>query len=136
LVDILPFRKRREYADNLFCNEIIKDFWVDDLFSDPGLSSIRADIKERKNEYIIEADLPGVNKEQMVVEYIDEILTISAEKRKEESEEIEYYVRRERKHGKITRSFFMPKVDSEKITADYIDGVLKITLPKLKEAIK
>lgn len=135
MIDMLSYKKRRELAENFFNNELVKEFWGGDLLSEFGMSSIKADIKDREEEYFIEADLPGVDKEQLIVEYKEEILTISAQTQKQKTEEKESYVRRERKYGKISRSFFMPKVDSGKITANYMDGVLKIKLPKLKEAI-
>ena len=96
-------------------------------------STQKADIKEKPTEYIVEAELPGVNKEQIVVEFRDNTLTISAQQNEEINEEKPDYVRRERRQGSISRSFYVENVDGEKIAAEYKDGLLTVTLPKLKE---
>jgi HSP20 family protein len=66
------------------------------------------------------------------VELRDNTLTISAEKVNEVNEEKDNYIRRERRQGRISRSFYVQNVDNNGVKADYTDGVLKIVLPKLK----
>ncbi len=132
MFDLTPFRRRKELAESLFNPDLVKDLFSGDLINELGMS-IRADIKESENEYIVEAELPGVNKEEIVVEFKEDVLTISAQKQKDIDEEKENYVRRERKRGKVSRSFYVQNIHSEGITADYKDGVLKIVLPKMKE---
>jgi HSP20 family protein len=95
---------------------------------------IRADIKENEKELIVESEMPGVKKEDVVVELRDNTLTISAEMNSETNEETEKYVRRERRRGSYSRRFYVEDVDSAGVKADYKDGVLKITLPKAKPA--
>jgi len=133
MFDLTPFRKRKELAESLFNPDLVKDLFSGDLLSEMAMS-IRADIKENNNEYIVEAELPGVNKDEIVVEFKEDVLTISAQKQKVIDEEKENYVRRERKRGKLSRSFYVQNIHSEGITADYKDGVLIIVLPKIKES--
>ena len=130
MFDLTPSRRRRDLSPAEFGRDFIRDFFYPESWFDLGL---KADIKEKPTEYIVEAELPGVNKEQIVVEFRDNTLTISAEQNEEINEEKPNYVRRERRLGSIKRRFYVENVNSEKIGAEYKDGLLTITLPKLKE---
>ncbi len=130
MFDLTPFRRRRDLSPAEFSRDFIRDFFYPESWFDLGL---KADIKEKPTEYIVEAELPGVNKEQIVVEFRDNTLTISAQQNEEINEEKPNYVRRERRQGTIKRRFYVENVNSEKIDAEYKDGLLTITLPKLKE---
>ena len=97
--------------------------------------SPQVDIYEDDNTYILKADLPGLNKEDIHVDLDDNTLSIRGEKKFEEKNSKDNYVRVERKHGKFVRSFAISdNVDVEKINAIYKDGVLEVTLPKKEEA--
>ncbi len=133
MFDLTHRRRRKELVESLFNPELVKEFVGGDLLNELGMS-IRADIKENDSEYIVEAELPGVTKEEIVVEFKEDVLTISGQKQKEIDEEKENYVRRERKLGKVSRSFYVQNIHSDGITADYKDGVLKIILPKMQES--
>lgn len=111
---------------NLF-NRFFSEF--DSLFDHIGP---RVDIKEDEATVIIKAELPGLTREDIVVELDDNILTISGEKKNERSEiDIKYY-RTEIGYGKFTRSFRIPEyVDNEHIQAKCKDGILEISIPKL-----
>lgn len=130
MFDLTPSRRRRDLSPAEFSRDFIRDFFYPESWFDLGL---KADIKEKPTEYIVEAELPGVNKEQIVVEFRDNTLTISAQQNEEINEEKPNYVRRERRQGTIKRRFYVENVNSEKIDAEYKDGLLTITLPKLKE---
>jgi HSP20 family protein len=129
MFDLVPFRKRHgELMNSFFGRDFMEDFFNGDLF---GVNSgIKADIKENEKEYIIEADMPGVDKEAIEVELRDNYLTISANHREELNEERENYIRKERRVGKIARSFYVENVKNEDVKASYKNGVLKLVLPK------
>lgn len=132
MFELTPHRKHREMMSNLFGWDPFKDLWGSELM--PRMfNEIRTDIKENENEYIVEAELPGVKKEDLVVELKDNTLTIAAKTIREEKQEKENYLRRERTMGQVSRSYYVENVDHDAVKADYQDGVLKITLPKLKE---
>jgi HSP20 family protein len=89
--------------------------------------------REGEFAYHIEADLPGVEKEDIKVEIHDNILTISGERRHKEEVKKEDYYKLESSYGKFERSFSLPKgVDTENIQAASKKGVLEITVPKLQ----
>ncbi len=102
------------------------------LFASNGVSAFRTDIREIEDAYLLEADLPGMKKEDIHIDIDGERLTISAERsaNKEERDENSGYIRCERSYGSFSRSFDISGIQAEKISAAYEDGVLKLTLPK------
>lgn len=97
--------------------------------------SPRVDVLENNDSYILRAELPGVNKNDVKITLRDNILTIKGEKKQEKEEKDASFHRTERVYGSFERSFTLPSgVKSDKIDATYKDGVLTITLPKVEEA--
>ncbi len=97
--------------------------------------SPKVDIYEDDDRYILKADLPGLNKEDIQVDLNDNTLRISGEKKNVEKTSKDNYVRLERKYGKFVRSFTVSdNIDTQNIKANYKDGVLEVTLPKKEEA--
>lgn len=95
----------------------------------------RIDIVENDNGYVVSAELPGVQKNEIDIDIKDNTLTISGEKKFEKKEEKDNYLRVERSYGKFQRSLYLDQnVDREKISAKYKDGILQVTLPKKEEA--
>jgi len=94
------------------------------------------DIQETDNAFLIETELPGYDKADIHVAVKDGILSISAEHKaeKEEKNEENGYIRRERSWGSCRRSFDVEGIDASAINAEYVNGVLKLTLPKLPES--
>jgi HSP20 family protein len=93
--------------------------------------------REEDNAYVIEVDLPGVEKKDIDIDIKDNTLVISGERRlKEESKEDEYY-KVESVYGTFERSFTLPEdADVEKIDAKSVDGVLEVTIPKKKVVVE
>lgn len=127
---LVPFSRRSmQNIDSLF------DKFFDDSFNLPYVSSnMKVDIKDNETQYVIEAEIPGVNKEQIKVDYQNNYLTIGVESLNEVNEEKENYIRRERSSSKMSRSFYIENIDHEDIQASYENGVLKVMLPKDKKA--
>lgn len=110
--------------------------WQKNFFNDEGAATIKTDIKDTGDSYVIDAELPGYTKEEINVDVNDDILTISAEKHTENEEENKNgYIRRERYYGSVSRSFNISEVEASQITAKHENGVLTLTLPKKKEQI-
>ncbi|MBP1920902.1 Hsp20/alpha crystallin family protein [Youngiibacter multivorans] len=127
-------RNRLPIGRNFFGDdEFMSDFFNDLPALGASTKQFKVDIKENDKEYMIDADLPGVNKDDIVVEYKDKYLTISAEKEQSTEEKGENFIRRERSFGSIKRSFYVDDIDESQAIVEYKDGVLKIVLPKLVE---
>jgi HSP20 family protein len=93
------------------------------------------DVFEEKDELIVKADLPGMNKDEIEVTVTGSVVTIKGEKKKEEEVKEKDYYRRERSYGSFVRSVELPsEVKSDQIKANFKDGVLEIRLPKTEEA--
>jgi HSP20 family protein len=101
------------------------------------MSAFRVDISEDDKSIYIEADLPGVKKEDLKVTVEDNLLTIRAERRAESTESKKNYYRTERVFGSMTRSFTLGEnVNKDAIEAHFSDGVLKLVLPKVESVVK
>lgn len=112
----------------------------EDMFRDPFFTSneskiMRTDIKEHKDKYVIDIDLPGYKKEDIKLSVDDGYLTVHASMDSEnEEKEIGKYVRRERYMGSCSRSFYVgDAVKSEDIKASFKNGTLKIEVPKKED---
>ncbi|MFV0352427.1 MAG: Hsp20/alpha crystallin family protein [Oscillospiraceae bacterium] len=101
-----------------------------------GSTQFRCDIQDEGDRYLLDAELPGFNKEDINVELKDDRITISATHKteSEEKDKKENFIRRERHYGSFSRSFDVSDIEAADITASYKDGVLQLTLPKVKEA--
>ena len=105
---------------------------VSPFFSSLVAPSFKVDIAEDDTAIFIEADMPGIKKEDIKVSVEDDVLSISAERTQSEEEKKKGYHRVERSWGCLNRSFTVGEnVDSEKIEAAYDNGVLKIKVPKI-----
>ncbi len=95
--------------------------------------SPKIDISEKGNQLIIDAEVPGVKKEDLKITLQDNILTIEGEKKNVSEESGEKYYRTERSYGSFKKSFTLPEdVDSEKVDAKFNNGILSIALNKVE----
>ncbi len=95
------------------------------------------DIFEENGDVVVKAELPGIRKEDIEVNFTDHMVTISGEKKKEERIEDKNYYRVERSYGSFTRSLEIPsEVQTDKAKAKFHDGILEIRVPKTEEAKK
>ncbi|NLA84125.1 MAG: Hsp20/alpha crystallin family protein [Clostridiales bacterium] len=125
-------RRMRDFFD--------MDSWIDSFFNDSFLppmdvfgNPMKVDIKENKNDYVIEADLPGVDKNNINIELRDGILSINVQRNEIQQEERGNYIRKERRTSSLSRSFRVGNVKPEDVSAKFENGVLSITLPKADE---
>lgn len=120
--------------DNFFINPFGSRLLNTDLFNETNFSP-KVDIVENEDQYVISAELPGLKKNEIKIDFKDRVLTISGEKSGEKKKEDTKYLRVERSYGKFERKFGVPeKIAGDKITANYKDGLLEVTLPKKEES--
>ena len=130
---LVPFRRSnnvtRPYTslmDSFFDDDFFKGF-----FAERGATAhLSVDVKDEKDKYVLEAELPGVKREDIKIDIEDGVLTLSAHLGEEKKEESENYVYRERRYGQVCRSFSLDNIDEENIKAEYKDGILSVDLPK------
>lgn len=130
MFNMIPFGRGRR---NTLANW--DDFFNTDFFS-PMTSMnqlFRADVKETDSAYEIQVDVPGMDKKDIQIHYMNNQLTVHGERSADTEVKEENYIRRERSFGEFSRSFYVDNVDEEKISASFEDGVLTITLPKLEK---
>ena len=112
------------------------------FFEDFGLGSAVAqedfspamDIRETDEAYIVEADVPGIKREDVKIEINDDVLTIKGERKVEQEENKKDYRRIERQYGSFRRSVSIPSgIQHDAVEAKFDDGVLRVTLPKRED---
>ena len=135
MFELMPFaRTRAMYAYDPFrsFDELTRSFFGAD---GPGL--FRTDVRDTGDTYLVEADLPGVKKEDIHVDIDGDRLTVSAQRggTKEERARDGSYIRCERSCGSFSRSFDISGVQAEGISAAYDNGVLTLTMPKKTAAV-
>ena len=129
------------FNDNLFDDFFEFPFFDDraerKLYGHNAKNIMKTDIKEHKDGYELEIDLPGFHKDEIQAELKDGYLTISAAKQlnqDEKEKESGNYIRRERYSGSCQRSFYVgDEITQEDIKAEFKHGILKLFVPK-KEA--
>lgn len=107
---------------------------LDDFFTNkPAANPFKVDIQESGEGYLVEADLPGVSKDELDIEMEDGKLTISVnyEQSNEESDEGMSYIHRERRHVSMSRSALLKDADADAISAKLENGVLTLNVPKI-----
>lgn len=121
---------RRNNAWDL--RNVFEDFFNDSFFTGALTAGnpLKADIRETDKEFIIEADIPGAKKEDIKLDLRDDTLTISVEHNNEVKEEAENYIRKERRYGSYSRSFYIENIKNEEVSAKYENGLLTVRLPK------
>ena len=97
---------------------------------------MRIDLKEDDHQFVVTAELPGVNKEDIKVSIEGNQVSLSAEvKREKEEKDGEKILRSERYHGRVARTVMLDEsVDEAKSSARYENGVLELTLPKAQRS--
>lgn len=114
-----------------------KYYFGDDFFNDffePALKDqMKCDIYEKDGKIHLDMDLPGYNKEDVSIEIDNGYLTISAEHNEENEDSDKNYIKRERRYGKVSRTFNVGDVDLDKVKASFDKGILKVTIPKEEE---
>ncbi len=97
-------------------------------------SGLRTNIEELESDYIVTVEVPGVSKKDITIDYDDSYLTISVEKKEDNSNK--KYLRKEITETSFSRSFYLENVNEDKIKAKLEDGILTIKIEKSKPEVK
>lgn len=128
MFEMVPFdyRARRVLPNDFFS--------MDGFFSAPfhTAGAFRTDVIDNGDAYELDAELPGMEKENIQLRVEDNTLVISAEQKTENDAQEANYLRRERTVSSYSRSFSLEGIDADNITASYVNGILKLNLPKQK----
>lgn len=91
-----------------------------------------ADVSESDSDYTVKVDLPGMQKNQIKLNYSNDVLTVAGDRKTfvDKSDKSKNLIHQERSTGHVSRSFRLPNVKVDQIHASYNDGVLTVTLPK------
>lgn len=132
--------KPRTTWPSLFDNGWMEKFFnapLDEFFTMGKVMNVPAvNVSETDKEFRLLIAAPGMDKKDFKVEAMDDLLTIRAEKEKEEKEDNARFNRREYNYSSWSRSFTLPEnCDASKIDAAYVNGELKIMIPKIEVAV-
>jgi len=115
---------------NRFFNDFGVDAWDTDTVWSPAV-----DITETEDGFEVKAEIPGMNKDEIKINYEDDMLTLSGERNQEKEEKNKNFHRIERRYGKFQRSFCLPNhIKADAIKANYKNGVLTVNIPKSEDA--
>jgi HSP20 family protein len=132
-----PFRELSSLQERM--NRLFSDFRVRTPLGEEEITQGAwvppVDIYETSDSIVLEAELPGLTKDNIVVEVKDSTLTLKGDKKFEREVKEENYHRVERSYGGFQRAFTLPStVQQDKVKAKFRDGILEITIPKAEEA--
>ncbi len=134
MAGLIPFNRKNDITTST-----LEDFrnMLDDFFSDSwpfrrslAADTFKIDVQDNKNEYIVEAELPGVKKEDISVTLDDGRLTIAVVKNETVEEKNKNYIHKERRYSSMSRSIMLSDAESAGIKAKLDNGVLQISVPK------
>ena len=138
MASLIPFNKRSQ----LRRTDGFEDFYnmLDDFFTSPLSTSrnlmndsFKLDIQAKEDKYVVEADLPGVQKEEISLDIHDGQMRISIEREEKVDEENKNYIHKERRYCSMSRGVYLGDASPEDIKAKLDNGVLTITVPKAKK---
>ena len=136
MAGLIPFNRKNT---NLTQGTGFDNFYnmLDDFFNDGFMPSrnllrdtFKIDIEEKENEFLIEAEVPGIRKDEIELNIEDENLCISVNRSEEVNKDGKNYIHRERRASAMSRRVRLAGANLDEIKAKLEDGVLAITIPK------
>ena len=114
--------------------DLFDDIFGDSFFRKSESKMMKTDIREDKDNYVIDIDLPGFDKKNIKIDITDGYLTINAKVNNEDNDSKKgKYIRKERYYGECSRSFYMgDEVKPENVKANFKNGILTLEVPKVE----
>ncbi|SJZ49769.1 Hsp20/alpha crystallin family protein [Garciella nitratireducens] len=136
---LVPFNRRRgnmpsNFFDGFF--NMLDEFFSDNWLAYPNFkgNNFRVNIQENEKEYVVEAELPGINKDEINLEFNDGRLTILVKREDTINEEKKNYIHKESYYSSMSRSVYLPDAKQEGAKAKLDNGILTIIVPKDKNS--
>lgn len=135
---LIPFNRRSMNLMNLGFNDLsnaLDDFFTDGFLFRQGVcrDTFKIDVSENEKEYTVEAELPGINKDDIRLDLEDGQLSISINKEESNEESDKKYIHRERRYCSMRRSVLLADAANEGVNAKLNDGILNIVIPKAQK---
>jgi len=135
MAGLVPFNRRgRDLANSGF-----EDFYylMDDFFTPRSLerSTFKIDVQDEEKQYVIEAELPGIKKEELGLDLEDGRLTISVNHEENTEDKQKNFLHRERRVTSMSRAIYLADADADGIKAKMDNGVLTVTVKKQDKQI-
>lgn len=127
-----PFEEMERMFNDFFQQRFFAPSWMPRIkFPEMTDVSTSVDMFEEGDELVIKAEIPGMKKEEISIDFAGDVVTISGEKKSEERTERKDYYRVERSFGSFSRKLHLPvEIKVDKAKASFKDGVLEIRMPK------
>ena len=133
MFELIPFdhslRRMANFDPFREMEDLERSFWG----SGRSVSTFRTDVIDTGDAYQLQSELPGFTKDDIKIDVENDVLTISAERKLDDKDEKQNFVKRERFYGSFSRSFDVSGINVDGIEAAYTDGVLTLTMPKKVE---
>src|SRR5438552_17456227 len=129
-----PFRELRSLQDEMtrLFTGVVPAVSREEMLN--GAWSPKVDIFENKENLVLEAELPGMNRDDFELSIENNVITLKGERKFEKKTDDDNYHRVERSYGVFTRSFTLPQtVSAEGAKAEFKNGILHVSLPKREE---
>ncbi len=129
-----PFRDLESLQENV--NRLFQESMTRSPHEGPAVKTWAppVDVISDEDKIVVKAEIPGMKKEDIEIGLTGDTLTIKGERKFEDEEKKECYVRSERAYGKFERSFTIGvPIEASEVKASYKDGVLEVTIPKAEE---
>ena len=138
MASLIPFNRRNTDLINTGFDELynmLDDFFTESFMPSRSLArdTFKVDVQENEKEYIVEAELPGAEKDEIKLELNDGRLNISVEREEKSEEEKKNYIHKERRYSSMCRSIYLQDVESKNATAKLENGVLTVNIPKIEK---
>lgn len=118
-------------------SDIMDEFFSDAVATRQNRFAPSIDISETDKQYLIDVEVPGINKEDIDLNIENNTLTVSGERKFKKEEDNKQYHRVESHYGSFSRSFTLPEnVKNDSISASYNNGILHITVDKSEQQMK
>ena len=139
---LVPFNRRNGNLTRTGTGVGFENFYnmLDDFFGDSAMpnrnllrDTFKIDIEETEKEYLVEAELPGIKKEEIDLNIEEDTLSITVNRSEEANKEGKNYIHRERRISSMSRRIRLAEANLSEINAKLNDGVLTVTIPKAEK---